>query len=40
MEEYKVLANWPRRDLTTLPQENTLGELKLYPKETLTLEER
>ncbi|XP_015912489.1 FAS-associated factor 1 [Parasteatoda tepidariorum] len=38
--EYKVLASWPRRDLTTLNENETLEELKLYPKETLTLEER
>lgn len=38
--EYKVLANWPRRDLTSLDSSSTLEQLKLYPKETLTLEER
>ncbi|XP_054723618.1 FAS-associated factor 1-like, partial [Uloborus diversus] len=39
-EEYKVLASWPRRDLTSLEEHKTLEELKLYPKETLTLEAR
>lgn len=39
-EEYKVLASWPRRDLVTVEPYKTLEELKLYPKETLTLEER
>lgn len=38
--EFKVLASWPRRDLVTLEPHKTLEELKLYPKETLTLEER
>ncbi|KAF8778097.1 FAS-associated factor 1 like protein [Argiope bruennichi] len=39
-EQYKVLASWPRIDLTTTDETKTLEELKLYPKETLTLEER
>ncbi|GIY68148.1 FAS-associated factor 1 [Caerostris darwini] len=39
-EQYKVLASWPRIDLTTTDEKKTLEELKLYPKETLTLEER
>ncbi|KFM77559.1 FAS-associated factor 1, partial [Stegodyphus mimosarum] len=38
--DYKVLASWPRRDLTALEEQKTLEELQLYPKETLTLEER
>ncbi|KAG8189022.1 hypothetical protein JTE90_025465 [Oedothorax gibbosus] len=39
-EEYKVLASWPRVDLTTTDSQKTLEALKLYPKETLTLEQR
>lgn len=40
VEDYKVLTSWPRRDLTTLDLEKTLYELKLYPQETITLEEK
>merc|ERR1712223_1225960 len=41
-EEYKVLSSWPWRDLTALdnPERLTLKELKLYPQETLMLEEK
>jgi len=39
-EEYKVLSSWPRRDLTVLDTTQTLKDLKLYPQETLTLEEK
>jgi len=39
-EEYKVLSSWPRRDLTVLDTSQTLKDLKLYPQETLTLEEK
>lgn len=39
-DEFKVLASWPRRDLSTLDSSRTLEELQLYPKETLTVEER
>ncbi|KAL3288468.1 hypothetical protein HHI36_002913 [Cryptolaemus montrouzieri] len=39
-QEYKVISSWPRRDLTTLNQNETLQELKLHPQETLILEER
>jgi len=39
-EEYKILSSWPRRDLTTLDLSMTLMELKLYPQETLMLEEK
>lgn len=39
-EEYKLLSSWPRRDLTTESIEKTLEELKLFPQETLTLEQR
>lgn len=39
-DEYKLLSSWPRRDLTTEGLEKTLEELKIYPQETLTLEQR
>merc|ERR1712223_1969805 len=39
-EEYKVLSSWPRRDLTALDLSKTLKELKLYPQQTLMLEEK
>lgn len=39
-EEYKVLASWPRRDLSAMETGKTLEQLQLYPKETLTVEER
>ncbi|XP_064477091.1 FAS-associated factor 1-like [Ornithodoros turicata] len=38
--EYKVLASWPRRDLSTMDPSQSLQQLQLYPKETITLEER
>merc|ERR1712080_536631 len=38
--EYKVLSSWPRRDLTTLDSKQSLKSLKLYPQETLILEEK
>uniref|UniRef100_A0A2M4ACJ0 Putative regulator of the ubiquitin pathway n=1 Tax=Anopheles triannulatus TaxID=58253 RepID=A0A2M4ACJ0_9DIPT len=40
IDEFKVITSWPRRDLTTENYESTLKELKLYPQETLILEER
>uniref|UniRef100_A0A182QTK5 UBX domain-containing protein n=1 Tax=Anopheles farauti TaxID=69004 RepID=A0A182QTK5_9DIPT len=40
VDEFKVISGWPRKDLTTLNHESTLKELKLYPQETLILEER
>lgn len=40
VEEYKLLSSWPRKDLTNENQEKTLEELKLFPQETLTLEQR
>ncbi|XP_055535376.1 FAS-associated factor 1 isoform X2 [Wyeomyia smithii] len=40
IDEYKVISSWPRRDLTALNYKQTLKELKLYPQETLILEER
>ncbi|XP_072942828.1 FAS-associated factor 1 isoform X2 [Epargyreus clarus] len=39
-ENYKVISGWPRRDLTTESQNSTLKALKLYPMETIVLEER
>lgn len=39
-EEFKILSSWPRRDLTQLDPNQSLKELKLYPQETLTLEEK
>lgn len=38
--DFKVLSSWPRRDLTTLDTTQTLKSLKLYPQETLILEEK
>ncbi|XP_014669682.1 PREDICTED: FAS-associated factor 1-like [Priapulus caudatus] len=40
LETYKVLQSWPRRDVTELNAQQSLQELKLYPQEMLTLEER
>lgn len=39
-DEYKVISSWPRRDLTSLDESQTLKELKLCPQETVILEER
>lgn len=39
-EHYKVIASWPRRDLTVESRSSTLKALKLYPQETVMLEER
>ncbi|CAG4987099.1 unnamed protein product [Colias eurytheme] len=39
-ENYKVISSWPRRDLTTESHSSTLKALKLYPQETIVLEER
>ncbi|KAH8327222.1 hypothetical protein KR074_007524 [Drosophila pseudoananassae] len=39
IEEYKLLS-WPRRDLTAMESGQTLEALKLYPQETVFLEER
>lgn len=39
-DEYKLLSSWPRRDLTSESLDKSLEELKLYPQETLTLEQR
>ncbi|XP_058460483.1 FAS-associated factor 1 isoform X1 [Malaya genurostris] len=40
IDEYKVISSWPRRDLTVLNLDETLRQLKLYPQETVILEER
>ncbi|RMZ93019.1 FAS-associated factor 1 [Brachionus plicatilis] len=40
IEQYKLLSSWPRKDLTVEDYGKTIHELKLYPQETLTLEER
>ncbi|XP_019876721.1 FAS-associated factor 1 [Aethina tumida] len=39
-QEYKVISSWPRRDLTSLDLNQSLKQLKLYPQETVILEER
>ncbi|KAK7501481.1 hypothetical protein BaRGS_00007285 [Batillaria attramentaria] len=39
-EDYKVLTTYPRRDVTQLDLSQTLESVKLYPQETLTLEEK
>lgn len=40
IEEYKLISSWPRRDLTAIESGQTLESLKLYPQETVILEER
>ncbi|XP_063626853.1 FAS-associated factor 1 [Cydia splendana] len=39
-ESYKVISSWPRRDLTMESHSSTLKAMKLFPQETLMLEER
>ncbi|XP_046327782.1 FAS-associated factor 1-like [Haliotis rufescens] len=39
-EEYKVLSTFPRRDITQLDLNMSLQEAKLFPQETLILEEK
>lgn len=39
IEVYKVLMSFPWRDLTSLPAESTMADLKFVPQETLTLED-
>ncbi|XP_071518759.1 FAS-associated factor 1 [Panulirus ornatus] len=39
-DEYKCLQSWPRRDVSSLDVSKTLMEYKLYPQETLNIEER
>ncbi|XP_055837255.1 FAS-associated factor 1 isoform X1 [Episyrphus balteatus] len=40
VEEHKVIAGWPRRDLAAIETNPTLQSLGLYPQETVILEER
>ncbi|XP_030557831.1 FAS-associated factor 1 isoform X2 [Drosophila novamexicana] len=40
IDEYKIISSWPRRDLTAINAGQTLETLKLYPQETVILEER
>ncbi|XP_050403905.1 FAS-associated factor 1 [Patella vulgata] len=39
-EEYKVLTTYPRRDITQLDESLTLESARLFPQETLILEEK
>ncbi|KAK8380594.1 hypothetical protein O3P69_016884 [Scylla paramamosain] len=39
-DEYKCLQSWPRRDVSSLDSSKTLMDYKLYPQETLNIEER
>ncbi|XP_025109075.1 FAS-associated factor 1-like isoform X2 [Pomacea canaliculata] len=39
-EDYKVITTYPRRDITQLDSTQTLQSAKLFPQETLTLEEK
>nr|WHL25481.1 caspar [Eriocheir sinensis] len=38
--EYKCLQSWPRRDVSSLDSSKTLMDYKLFPQETLNIEER
>ncbi|KAK7591071.1 hypothetical protein V9T40_002684 [Parthenolecanium corni] len=38
--EYKIITSFPRRDLTAVEPNSTFEDLKLYPQETLILQER
>ncbi|XP_065225467.1 FAS-associated factor 1 isoform X2 [Planococcus citri] len=38
--DYKLITSFPRKDVTSMNPESTLEELKMYPQETLILEER
>ena len=40
VEDYKILTSWPRKDLTNESNALTIEQLKLFPQETLTLEQR
>lgn len=40
IEKYKLLTTWPKRDLASEAKEKSFKELKLYPQETIILEER
>ncbi|KAK3895506.1 hypothetical protein Pcinc_000787, partial [Petrolisthes cinctipes] len=39
-DEYKCLQSWPRRDVSSLDASRTLMDYKLFPQETLNIEER
>ena len=39
-DKFKLLTTWPRRDLAFELKEKSLKDLKLYPQETIILEER
>ena len=39
-DDYKLLTSWPRKDLTNEDRGASLEQLKLFPQETLTLEQR
>lgn len=39
-DQFKVISSWPRRDLTTSDVTSCLEELKLFPQETLMIQER
>lgn len=40
IEDYKILTTFPRRDISQLDAMETLQDLRLYPQETLILEEK
>lgn len=40
IDKFKIISSWPRRDLTALSTDESLQQLKLYPQETVILEER
>ena len=40
IEEFKLISSWPRKDLTAIDATQTLESLKLYPRETVMLQER
>ncbi|GFN79067.1 fas-associated factor 1-like [Plakobranchus ocellatus] len=40
IEDYKVLKTYPKMDISSLDKSSTLESLKLFPQETLFLEER
>lgn len=40
LTRFKILKNWRRQELATINPKQTLEQLKLYPKKTLTIKER
>lgn len=40
IEKFKIIKNWRRQELSTSNPQQTLEQLKLYPKKTLTIKER